>query len=58
MFPSEFPERTLYGKRVQKHGELIEYLCAKHCKIRKTQLPFVATDTAKNVALYLLKEDI
>ena len=49
MFPSEFPERGLNGKRVRTHGELLEYLCAKHDKIRKEKLAFIETDTAKNV---------
>eukprot|EP00571_Detonula_confervacea_P007240 CAMPEP_0172329958 /NCGR_PEP_ID=MMETSP1058-20130122/61151_1 /TAXON_ID=83371 /ORGANISM="Detonula confervacea, Strain CCMP 353" /LENGTH=319 /DNA_ID=CAMNT_0013047153 /DNA_START=188 /DNA_END=1147 /DNA_ORIENTATION=+ len=57
VFPSEFPTRNLNGKRVRTHGELLEYLCAKHDKIRKEKLPFVETDTAKNVALYMLKDD-
>ena len=58
VFPSEFPERTLNGKRVRTHSEFLDYLCMKHHKIRKEKLPFVETDTAKNVVLYMLEEDI
>mmetsp|Transcript_24793 Transcript_24793/g.44567 ORF Transcript_24793/g.44567 Transcript_24793/m.44567 type:complete len:336 (-) Transcript_24793:357-1364(-) len=58
VFPSEFPERNLNGKRVRTHSEFVDYLCMKHHKIRKEKLPFVETDTAKNVVLYMLKEDI
>ncbi|KAL9188325.1 hypothetical protein ACHAXT_006703 [Thalassiosira profunda] len=57
VFPKEFPGRTLNGQRVRAHNELVEYLCRKHDKIRTEKLPFVETDTAKNVVLYMLKED-
>lgn len=57
VFPSEFPERFHNGKRVRTHGEFLEYLCRKHDKIRKEKLPFVETDTAKNVVLYMMRED-
>ncbi|KAL7538634.1 hypothetical protein ACHAXR_008706 [Thalassiosira sp. AJA248-18] len=59
VFPGEFPDRVLKnGKRVRTHSEFVDYLCMKHQKIRKETLPFVETDTAKNVVLYMLKEDI
>jgi len=58
VFPSDFPERTFDGKRVKTHGEFLDYLCAKHHKIRREKLPFVETDTAKNVVLYMLEHDI
>ena len=58
VFPSEFPNRrTLNGKRVRTHAEFINYLCRKHDSIRKCTLPFIETDTAKNVVLYMLQED-
>eukprot|EP00578_Thalassiosira_sp_NH16_P025295 CAMPEP_0181091966 /NCGR_PEP_ID=MMETSP1071-20121207/8675_1 /TAXON_ID=35127 /ORGANISM="Thalassiosira sp., Strain NH16" /LENGTH=344 /DNA_ID=CAMNT_0023174131 /DNA_START=88 /DNA_END=1122 /DNA_ORIENTATION=+ len=57
VFPSEFPDRIIDGKRVRNHGEFIEYLCAKHPQIKREKLPFVETDTAKNVVLYMMKED-
>ena len=57
VFPSEFPNRTLNGKRVRTHAEFIDYLCMKHDNIRKCTLPFIETDTAKNVVLYMLQED-
>lgn len=57
VFPKEFPGRTLNGQRVRAHNELVEYLCRKHDTIRTGKLPFVETDTAKNVILYMLKED-
>lgn len=58
VFPSEFPDRTLSGKRVRTHSEFLDYLCMKHCKIRKEKLPFSETETAKNVVLYMTKEDM
>lgn len=57
VFKSEFPNRMLDGKQVKTHSELVEYLCLKHENIRKTTLPFIETNTAKNVVLYMLKED-
>lgn len=57
VFPSEFPDRSFNGKRVWRHSEFIDYLCMKHEKIRKGKLPFLETGTAKNVVLYMLKED-
>jgi len=58
VFPSEFPDRKLDGLRVRTHGQLVEHLCRKHVKMRKERLPFVETDTAKNVVLYMLEEDM
>ncbi|KAL7554861.1 hypothetical protein ACHAWF_018410 [Thalassiosira exigua] len=57
VFPSEFPDRCFNGKRVRTHSELLDYLQTKHHKMRKERLPFIETDTAKNVVLYMLKED-
>ena len=57
VFPSEFPNRTYNGKRVRKHAEFVEYLCTKHDRIKREKLSFVETETAKNVVLYMLKED-
>lgn len=59
VFPSEFPNRQLDGTRVKSHSQLIDYLCMKHEKIRKGTLQFVDDErgTAKNVVLYMLKED-
>jgi len=57
VFPSEFPERSLDGERVKTHAQLVEYLLRKHEKIKTATLPFVETDTAKNVVVYLLAED-
>lgn len=59
VFPSEFPNRQLDGMRVKSHSQLIDYLCMKHEKIRKGTLQFVDDErgTAKNVVLYMLKED-
>lgn len=57
VFPREFPNREINGSRVKNHSQLIEYLCAKHEKIRKGTLSFVETATAKNVVLYMLRED-
>ena len=59
VFPSEFPNRQLDGTRVKSHSQLIDYLCMKHKKIRKGTLQFVDDEkgTAKNVVLYMLKED-
>jgi hypothetical protein len=57
VFPSEFPERNFKGKRVRQYSDFVEYLCNKHHKIRREKLPFVETDTAKNVVLYMLKDD-
>jgi hypothetical protein len=60
VFPSEFPNRQqLDGTRVKSHSQLIDYLCMKHEKIRKGTLQFVYDErgTAKNVVLYMLKED-
>ena len=57
VFPSEFPERTLGGKRVRIYDELVEYLRTKHDRIRMTTLPFVATEFARKLVLYMLKED-
>ncbi len=57
VFPGEFPERNLNGKRIRHYSEFIEYLCAKHDKIRRGTLPFIETDTAKNTVLYMLMED-
>ena len=57
VFPREFPDRSLNDKKVRTHGQFIEYLCLKDDKIRKDRLPFVETDTAKNVVLYMLDVD-
>jgi hypothetical protein len=59
VFPSEFPNRQLDGMRVKSHSQLIYYLCMKHEKIRKGTLQFVDDErgTAKNLVLYMLKED-
>lgn len=59
VFPSEFPNRQLNGTKVKSHSQLIDYLCMKHEKIRKGALQFVDDEkgTAKNVVLYMLKED-
>jgi hypothetical protein len=57
VFPSEFPDRTLGGKRVRIYDELVEYLRAKHVRIRTTTLPFVATEFARKLVLYMLNED-
>ena len=57
VFPKEFPNRTLDGKRVRSHGEFVDYLCLKHPQIRKEKLSFVETETGKNVVLYMTKED-
>jgi hypothetical protein len=59
VFPSEFPNRQLDGMKVKSHSQLIDYLCMKHEKIRKGTLQFVDDErgTAKNVVLYMLKED-
>ena len=59
VFPSEFPNRQLDGTKVKSHSQLIDYLCIKHEKIRKGTLQFVDDEkgTAKNVVLYMLKED-
>jgi hypothetical protein len=57
VFPREFPNRRISDSRVKNHSQLIQYLCMKHEKIRKSTLPFVATATAKNVVLYMLPED-
>ncbi|KAL3815289.1 hypothetical protein ACHAXA_006791 [Cyclostephanos tholiformis] len=57
VFPSEFPERTLGGKRVRIYSELVEYLRTKHDGIRTTTLPFIATEFARKLVMYMLMED-
>ena len=58
VFPSEFPDRKQPdGKRVRVYDELMEYLIAKHDKMRVATLPFVATEFARKVVLYMLTED-
>ncbi|EJK65168.1 hypothetical protein THAOC_14011 [Thalassiosira oceanica] len=58
VFPSEFPDRRLDGERVKTHVQLVEHLTRKHDKIKTATLPFIETDTAKNVVVYLLAEDV
>ena len=57
VFPREFPERMMNGKRVRLYEELVEYLRAKHERMRTTTLPFVATEFARKVVLYMLADD-
>lgn len=57
VFPSEFPNRTYGGKTVKSYNEFLSYLLCKNCKIRRGELSFVGSDTAKNVVLYMLLED-
>ena len=47
----------MHGKRVRMYDELVEYLLTKHEKIRTTSLPFLATEFARKVVLYMLPED-
>ena len=58
VFPSEFPDRRLDGERVKTHAQLVEHLTRKHDKIKTATLPFIETETAKNVVVYLLAEDV
>lgn len=39
------------------YDELVEYLVAKHGRMRVATLPFVATEFARKVVLYMLTED-
>ena len=58
VFPSEFPNRTHDGKVIKSYNDFLIYLSSKHSNIRRSELPFVGSDdTAKNVVLYMLKED-
>ena len=57
VFPSEFPDRTLDGKRVKSYDEFLAYLLTKHTKMRQDELPFVGSSTAKSVVLFMLKDD-
>ena len=57
VFPAEFPNRILDGKIVRSYNKFLDYLCRKHPRIRKKELPFIETDTAKNVVIYMTKED-
>ena len=39
------------------YGELVEYFIAKHDRMRVATLPFVVTEFARKVVLYMLTED-
>lgn len=58
VFPSEFPHRKdPCGNRVRAYQELIEYLKLKDPRVRMCMLPFHASTTARNIALYTLPSD-
>lgn len=59
VFPSEFPNRTnADGCRVRTYNEFLKYLKVKFPFVRIAKLPFHFTETAKNIVLYTLPEDI
>lgn len=59
VFPSEFPNRKYNGKIVKSYTDFIEYLLAKHKRIRTDRLDFIedTAETGKSLVLYMLEED-
>ena len=57
VFPSEFPNRKNGGEVVKSYHEFLQYLMNNHNKMRTYTLPFIGSDTGKNVVVYMLKED-
>ncbi|KAL7482289.1 hypothetical protein ACHAW6_007954 [Cyclotella cf. meneghiniana] len=57
VFPSEFSNRIFNGNVVKSYDDFLKYLLKKHDKIRTSRLPFIESDTAKSIVLYMLKED-
>lgn len=53
VFPSEFPNRRLSdGSHVRCYSELLTYLSENAKNLRRAELCFHFTETAKNIALY------
>lgn len=57
VFPSDFPDRMHEGMNVKSYDQFLAYLLTKHSNIRQDELPFVGSDSAKSIVLYMLEED-
>lgn len=56
VFPSEFPHRLWKDERVRTHADFVDYLLAKHPKIRLEKLDFDYCEMGKNTVLFMRPE--
>jgi hypothetical protein len=55
--PEQIPGRELDGSSVRVFNKLVKYLHTMHNGMLMGMLPFVATQFARKVVLYMLVED-
>ena len=53
VFSGEFPERSVGGKHVESLNDLVEWMLAKHPRMRTAMLPFAG----RNKVCYMLPAD-